>query len=414
MCEKPFIFFSLTGNQLLMNPSSSGWINKFGHLVLNESNNYKNFKALYDNLKHNGFVYGIHLYYPNFISTELHLSEDEIAKINLLNALYFVYKFEEGKTDFNLFVEKVFNFYTELDLGKISYLSKILSGKKTEDQLEKLIDSRIYLSDTVFSRALGNSLTNSLLFIDVLIFRNYLKKEFGTLEHARILEFVTINIAYHALNSKEATPIDEKLIQILDASLTYIELDKNQFDGSYRELLTHHFSDFEKNYLLDIACLTVWEDQTLGYLESEFIFGIGKDLGKNEKQIQKALKEVKSFFEKNFEKIPYLKEQNLASQFYEGMSKNVGKLILRNSKRLKKELSESRELVSLLTKSATQELTIEERKKIQQQLIDIFKSIPSLAIFILPGGAILLPIFIKLIPTLLPSAFDDNRVEETE
>ena len=44
-------------------------------------------------------------------------------------------------------------------------------------------------------------------------------------------------------------------------------------------------------------------------------------------------------------------------------------------------------------------------------LADIFKSIPSLAIFILPGGAVLLPIFIKLIPKLLPSAFDENRVE---
>ena len=45
------------------------------------------------------------------------------------------------------------------------------------------------------------------------------------------------------------------------------------------------------------------------------------------------------------------------------MTKNVSKLILRNSKRLKKELSESRELVALLTKSATQDLSSEERKK---------------------------------------------------
>ena len=32
----------------------------------------------------------------------------------------------------------------------------------------------------------------------------------------------------------------------------------------------------------------------------------------------------------------------------------------------------------------------------------------------LPGGAILLPIFIKLIPKLLPSAFDENRIDEEE
>jgi hypothetical protein len=88
----------------------------------------------------------------------------------------------------------------------------------------------------------------------------------------------------------------------------------------------------------------------------------------------------------------------------------VNKLILRNSKRLLKEIKGSQELVRLMTKSTHTDLTAQEKKKIQEQLLDIFKSIPSLAIFILPGGAILLPIFIKLIPKLLPSAFDDNRI----
>ena len=88
--------------------------------------------------------------------------------------------------------------------------------------------------------------------------------------------------------------------------------------------------------------------------------------------------------------------------------------ILRNSKRLKKELLESKELIALISKSTVKELTIEEKKKMRNQLIDIFKSIPSLAIFMLPGGAILLPIFVKLIPTLLPSAFDDNRMEKKQ
>ncbi|MEX0360801.1 MAG: LETM1 domain-containing protein, partial [Allomuricauda sp.] len=98
---------------------------------------------------------------------------------------------------------------------------------------------------------------------------------------------------------------------------------------------------------------------------------------------------------------------------YDGMSKNVSKLILRNSKRLKKELAESKELVTLLSKSAVKELSPDEKKKVQNQLLDVFKSVPSLAIFMLPGGAVLLPIFIKLIPKLLPSAFDDNRIEES-
>lgn len=102
----------------------------------------------------------------------------------------------------------------------------------------------------------------------------------------------------------------------------------------------------------------------------------------------------------------------MARSFYNNSSKMVKKLIIRNSKRLYQELKDSKELMVLLTKSTQRDLTPMEQKKVQEQLLDIFKSIPSLAIFLLPGGAILLPLVIKFIPKLLPSAFDDNRIEE--
>jgi len=395
-----------------MNPSASGWINKFGHLVDKETEIFPDFESLYQELKTNGFVYGVHLDIPSFIEVEHTLSEDEIAKINLLTALYFTFQFEKKDANFTYFVNTIFEYYHALEVSRISFLNKILSGSKTESQLEKLIDSRIYLGGNAFNRAFGNSLTNSLLYVDVLIFRIYLQGKIPMMEHAQLLEYVTINIAYHALNAKETHEKDAKLIQLLASSLTYVNLDETQFDGTYRDLFGQNFTKIEKDYFMDMACLTIWEDKSLDYTESDYIFGLGKDLGKSEKEVQSELNFVKKFFENNKDKIPYLNDKNLAVQFYDGMSKNVSKLILRNSKRLKKELLESRELLALLSKSTVKDLSEEEKRKVQNQLLDIFKSIPSLAIFMLPGGAVLLPIFIKLIPKLLPSAFDDNRIEE--
>ena len=66
----------------------------------------------------------------------------------------------------------------------------------------------------------------------------------------------------------------------------------------------------------------------------------------------------------------------------------------------------------LLRQSTVRDLSKAEQKKVQDQLLDIFKSIPSLAIFMLPGGALLLPLVVKFIPKLLPSAFDENRIED--
>jgi hypothetical protein len=83
-------------------------------------------------------------------------------------------------------------------------------------------------------------------------------------------------------------------------------------------------------------------------------------------------------------------------------------LISRNKNRLFKEISESKELMLLLAKSTQRDLDEKEKKKVKKQLLDICKTIPSLTIFLLPGGSLLLPILIKFIPKLLPSSFNEN------
>lgn len=397
-----------------MNPSAKGWIDKFGHLVEQNKDAVKSFQDLYGGLKKWGFVYGINVKSPRFIESEHTLSEDEHAKINLLTALYFTYKLERVKHEFDAFLETIFTFYTELNVRQISFLNKILAGSKTSAQLEKLMNSRVYLDDNVISKTFNSIITNSLLFIDVLTFKYYLNGGQHIREHAQLLEFLAMNIISHAFNSKEINKSDEKLAQLFHASLSFIDSEEREFDGSYRDMLMQKTSVWQNQYLLDIACMTVWEDKTLEYEESEFIFGIGKDLGFDEKQVARSLEEVTSFFKTNAQHIPFLKQDNLALQFYDSMTKSVRRMILRNRKRLLKEITESKELMNLISKATVQELSKEERRRMQNQLLDIFKSIPSLAIFMLPGGAVLLPLFVKLIPQLLPSAFDDNRIEKVE
>jgi len=86
--------------------------------------------------------------------------------------------------------------------------------------------------------------------------------------------------------------------------------------------------------------------------------------------------------------------------------------IQKNKKRLAKELQESKELVVLLKKSTYNKLSDQEKGKVKEQLLDICKGIPAFAIFMLPGGALLLPLLIKLIPDILPSAFQEDDAEE--
>ncbi|MDP5093151.1 MAG: LETM1 domain-containing protein [Polaribacter sp.] len=87
-------------------------------------------------------------------------------------------------------------------------------------------------------------------------------------------------------------------------------------------------------------------------------------------------------------------------------------LLQRNKLRLYQELSQSKEAMRLIKKSTHAKLNEEEKEKIKIHLIDICKTIPALTVFILPGGTLLLPLLIKLIPDILPSAFRDDPTKE--
>ena len=78
-----------------------------------------------------------------------------------------------------------------------------------------------------------------------------------------------------------------------------------------------------------------------------------------------------------------------------------------NAARVNQEIRETGELAVLLGKAARgQRLTEEERGKVREQLVDLAKIVPSLAILAAPGGTLILAALLKVLPiNLLPSAF---------
>jgi len=86
----------------------------------------------------------------------------------------------------------------------------------------------------------------------------------------------------------------------------------------------------------------------------------------------------------------------------------IKELLQKNKKRLVKELQQSKEAVFLIKKSTYSSLSEDEKEKVRIQLLDICKAIPAFTVFMLPGGALLLPLLIKLIPDILPSAFRED------
>jgi hypothetical protein len=124
--------------------------------------------------------------------------------------------------------------------------------------------------------------------------------------------------------------------------------------------------------------------------------------------VTESIEKTNIFIKENKNNIPYFNYSNPVKHFYDQTTQTVVKLVTRNKNRLLKEVVQSKELMLLLAHSTRRDLDEKEKKKVRKQILDICKTIPSLTIFLLPGGTLLLPILIKFIPTLLPSSFNEN------
>jgi hypothetical protein len=101
------------------------------------------------------------------------------------------------------------------------------------------------------------------------------------------------------------------------------------------------------------------------------------------------------------------------NEFGDRVVDRVAAVVMENLDAIAVELRETGELGQLLAKAAAgQALTSVEKAKVKEQLIDLAKAVPALAIFAAPGGMVLLPLLARLLPFgLLPSAFDPKRRE---
>ncbi|MFI1771625.1 LETM1-related biofilm-associated protein [Thalassobellus citreus] len=390
-----------------MNPSAPGWIKKLlKEVSKNDSLLNYNEASFYDDLRSCGFIYGSNLGVIGNIIAKNDLTEEELCKTNLLLAFLHAHHRSDNKTKFT---DSIIAFYTAINELKLSFFHGLIGGKKSEEQLEKILHKRVQIDDNFLTKNFNYFVINALLYVDILAYNEYLKKGNITSDYIKNLEAAISSISLEVLNSKKTkNQYDDSLIKLFEASLRY----QNNNNTNYKKAITLVKNMQEAHYILDIACMASWSDRIIDENEKHFLLKLGSDLNLNTSQINKSIKTINDFYTVNKDNIALLSSKNIVQSFYNNSSRMVTKLITRNSKRLYQELKDSKELMVLISQSTIRDLNAEEQKKVQEQLLDIFKSIPSLAIFLLPGGALLLPLVVKFIPKLLPSAFDENRIED--
>ncbi|OIQ20085.1 MAG: hypothetical protein BM557_05270 [Flavobacterium sp. MedPE-SWcel] len=398
----------------MINPSTGGWIDKFFSKLENKLPTNIDTHTFYKLVRDTGFVYG-------YVSGVRHINEidsegwtsEETTKAALLKTLYELYRRYSGQEDSTLFIKKVVSFYEQMTPEGYGFLKRVLPKSPPSRELEGIIDQRVRTNDNIINRNFSHILTNALLFLDILAFRQYLNDDKIPDNYLKKLEETVVSIVSLALKTKsEKTIYDDLLIKLFEASVRYTNPKRIDPDNLEKMELDYFKSELERSYLLDIAGMAIWSDEDIDREEIKFLYKLAEELHIKHEFVVESISNFDVFIKANKNNIPYFKYSNPVKHFYDHASQNVMKLIKRNKSRFSKELANNRELAMLITESTHRNLDSVEKKKVKKQLLAVCKTVPSLTIFLLPGGSLLLPLLIKFIPQLLPSTFNENLDNE--
>jgi hypothetical protein len=400
----------------MINPSTSGWIDKFFvEQKFSKETVSQTTDSFYNKVRSTGFIYGhiIRFETINPIETKGWFKQ-EISKVALLNTLYDIYCLTKEEISPENFIEKALDFYNQMNPQGFNLFKKILPKNTPSLTLEKIIDERVQTNDTIISKNFSHLVTNALLFIDVLAFRQYLIHGAIPEKYLKKIEETIVNIVALGLKVKSnKSQYDDLLIKLFEASIRYSKFSKVSVQSLEMLQLDYFTHELEKYYLIDIAGMALWNDGIIENNEAYFLYSLAEILNVPEDFVNLSISNTNAFITEHKKEIPYFNYSNPVKHFYDQMTQSVITLISRNKNRLIREIVQSKELMLLLAYSTRRDLDEKEKKKVKKQLLDICKTIPSLTIFLLPGGSLLLPILIKFIPTLLPSSFNEN-LEENE
>jgi ribosomal protein L7/L12 len=413
----------------MFSPATKGWIQKY--LELYEQNAFETLHidhSLNPNELHRSFIdSGLCFGYASSMlqyktADRTRWTNAEQLKLLLFEAMFTLYIGHlHGKSfDAKEFIEHLSNFYKNHTARSIKKLFTFFLKESQVERVESILAERVGVNQNIIESTFEiNNFSNTFIYLDLILYSNYLK-EANLDQSVQYTSYVKIALQAVAAAAKADDIIEEREKLILNVFLESANLSKTEqqeleeVSASDLFALLHMHQDLPflfKRYLLDLAAFVIYSSNEISKKEKIFLRTLSDALGFNKDIKNDSIVEVQRFILQHVDKIHFLKDASGVEKYYSGVSEKWTKILGRNKDKLGVELRQSKELVGLISKSTTQELSKEEKEKVKSQFKDLVKSMPALTIFLLPGGAVLLPIILKVIPSLVPSAFRENELD---
>ncbi|MEL6628781.1 MAG: LETM1 domain-containing protein [Bacteroidota bacterium] len=357
-------------------------------------------------------------------------SEKDKVKVLLTEAFFsagLFYHFDQRQPmlhNFEAVTQDILTFYKS-NFRLYHDSSRTFLGKRKDpvSQLEYVLDKRISIQYD-WRNFWTSFFHNSLLFFDLIFFVQWKQGEFtfddqtlsklGIDARMRILKV----IAAAAHSDGKVTTFERTLFNFFLQSAHLPAPQKRKATKLLREGVKVEDIDTDfmstwllKKYFLELAILTIWAKRTINEEEEGFLMDLAIKMELSEQELLDSIDNVRGFISRSLDHVHYLQIKQNYRIVSERMIHRMRIIVRKNQRMIAEEIQESRELVYLLRQSSVRELSEEEWEKVREQLLDILRSIPAFAIFMLPFGSITLPILLRIIPKyiLYPSSFRENE-----
>lgn len=311
-------------------------------------------------------------------------------------------------------LESITNFYNKV-FPEIATPTKTFFGKKKSplELAEKILDKRIERTDEFSGSFWTQFFHNSLLFLDIFIFGQWIHtnadrivSDFFKYEREE-LRFSVVKIIAAAAHANKKIEFEER--RLLDFFLQSaglppdkkkeaIQIFESGIDVEDINLPTNN-SWLLKKYFLEMAILTIWADKRVEEQENEFLKRFCEYLDFKEEDLENSLIAIEGFVLEHWEELGYLQDRQDYNEVSERFVKRLSKLAETHKNRIINEVRDSTQLMDLLKKAKSGELTEKEKAEIQKLMLTVLKTIPTFVIISLPQRYLTLPVLMKILPS---------------
>jgi len=168
--------------------------------------------------------------------------------------------------------------------------------------------------------------------------------------------------------------------------------------------------DRARDFVLEQLVLAAILDGEFSQRERDYLARLAGWLGLGGEELVRREAEVVAFYESHRELLDVFTVAGAVRSHRGRMLGRLQRALGENAGLIVQEIRRTGDLAELLMRAASGErLPPEDWRRVRARLLDVVRSIPALAIFSLPGGAVLLPLVFRMLPDgLKPRAFAER------